>query len=136
MTITPDQAALLPLTTDDALCERVEDLIGVALRREVWLLFLDADDIQLPIVVPVENLPEWPDDLTGFVSAVADCAGLEGASSVVAVWERPGDSRPSDADRAWARDFALAFARTDYALRGQLLSHDHGVRWFAADDYL
>ena len=137
MTITPAEAALLPLSDDDAILERVDDLIGAACGRAVWMIFLDDRDIQLPVLIPVDGYPALPgDDVGELAHLVGATAEMAEAASVVLVWEREGGSRSTAADRAWAKAAALGLARRDVALRGQLISHDGGVRWFAPDDYL
>ena len=42
-----------PLDTTAALLERFEEFLHRALRRQLWICFLDDDLVQLPLVVPV-----------------------------------------------------------------------------------
>jgi hypothetical protein len=136
----PDAADLhdLPLTTDDDVVERVRDLVGVAARRQFWLLLLDADDCQLPFVLPMADYPPSPDDGAPEVvaGAGAQFARELGASQVVVVWERRLSEVATPLDKAWARGVADAFRAEGVRLRGQLLSHRTGVRWLAPDEYL
>jgi hypothetical protein len=61
MTFTPyEETQLLPLTTDDQIERRVADLVGRAHTRQLWLLFLDEVDVQLPLLIPLEGLPLEP----------------------------------------------------------------------------
>jgi len=135
--ISAAEAAQRPLTTDDEIVERVGELVGAAIRRQVWLLLLDERDVQLPVLIPVDGLPPWPGD-EGHVFArhVADAVYDTAVARVLVVWERPGRAALDDEDRAWAREIALGFARADLAVRGQLLSHDRGVRWLRPDEYV
>jgi len=54
---TPDFDLLTPLDTDADVLDRVDQLIGEDARRDrsLWLLFLDADAVQLPVVVPIDD---------------------------------------------------------------------------------
>ncbi|HWD62293.1 MAG TPA: hypothetical protein VG369_07330 [Humibacter sp.] len=136
-TISAADAALLPLDTDNDVVARVVELVGSALRRQVWLIFLDDSGVQLPLLIPIDGLPTWPDDGAAvFAEHVADSTRDTDVANVVIVWERPGKAAPRAEDRAWAAALAVAFARADLAVRGQLLAHDTGVRWLAPDDYL
>lgn len=135
--ITAAEAAVQPLTDDDSVLERVRSLIGRAERRCLWFLFVDSHGTQLPFVFPVEDYPPEPG---GEAPVVADVVGdlmrARGAATVIAVWERVLGAEPTAGDRAWASALAMAFAQADLALRGQLICHRAGVRWFATDDYL
>ena len=53
----------LSLVDDDDLLARVDSLLGRASSRQVWLMFLDSNDCQLPTLMPayVPAVPE-PDD--------------------------------------------------------------------------
>ena len=52
-----------PLRTDDDVARRVADLIGCAAGSDkLWLLFVDGDDRQAPVMMPVEEMSGPPDD--------------------------------------------------------------------------
>jgi hypothetical protein len=105
---------------------------GVA---SVWLMFLDAGNRVLPVVVPIDGIPAEPDP--GFVSGLARIvSGLVESgdtASVAVLLSRPGEPAMTEADRRWAR--ALRSGLGDevgvwpvhLATRGQ-------VRVFAPDD--
>ncbi|MFC8734072.1 hypothetical protein ACFT5B_16590 [Luteimicrobium sp. NPDC057192] len=137
MTI-PDALDLpdLPLTTDEDVTERVRDIVGRAARRQLWLFFLDADDRQLPVLLPIPDFPPSPDgghaeQLAGSLAALVQEVD---AAQVVVVWERRLDDRATTLDRAWAARLAEACRAARVRLRGQLLSHRTGVRWLAPDE--
>lgn len=56
-----NDAARLPLTTDHAVQQRIADLLQGAIRRQWWTLYLDARDVQLPVIMPMVGYPdrEW-----------------------------------------------------------------------------
>jgi hypothetical protein len=129
-----DRAATLPLHTDALIRERARQLVGRAIRRQLWLFFLDEHDVQLPLLVPIDDLPPLPPDepMVGLVALAEEV----GAASVVAVLERFGDETLTPADVAWARHLRDSTTATSIRLRAILLSHRRGVRWIAPDDYL
>lgn len=126
----------LPLITDIDIQQRVSQLVGVAVRRQLWILFLDDDNVQLPLMVAIDDHPIRPD------STVADLAERvertlldEGAASVIVVIERFASDDLAPADVAWATAIHDEFDAQGVRLRGILMSHRHGVRWIAQDDY-
>jgi hypothetical protein len=133
-----DETALSPLHTDAEIETRVSHLIGRANMRQLWVLFLAGDAVQLPLIVPVDGVPTEPDsEQTGYLMAkVRDTMDDVGAVSVVLVWERYGASELTAQDAAWVRALASACLDTRVPLRAMLLSHRTGVRWIAPDDYV
>ena len=128
--------SLAPLTTDADILRRVHDLIGRANLAQLWLLFLDHEDVQLPLLIPINGLPLYPDDgAAGIFANVADMMPGVGADSLVIVWERRGAPKMTDRDAAWLRYLAAACASAGVRLRAVLLSHSEGVRWVPPDDY-
>ncbi|MEV1130458.1 hypothetical protein [Agromyces sp. NPDC049794] len=138
-----DEAARLPITTDRDVEERVALLLRNAIRRQWWTLYLDDDDVQLPLLMPMAGYPARPDEPSGeggtAAQLIADrlAAVVEqvGAAKVVFVWERPGGAETTPGDRDWARSLAEACRAEEVVVRAQLVLHSGGVRWFAADDY-
>lgn len=132
---TYDEAKLQPLTTDALIEQRVAELLGRAVKRQLWLMFLDEQDVQLPLLVPLDGMPQLPptdgslDALLGQLGDVAD------AKSFIFVLERYADAELTPADIAWAAALHSACDAADIRLRGILVSHKRGVRWVAQDDY-
>ena len=125
-----------PLTTDEHVLDRVTLLVRNALRRQLWLMFLDGDDRQLPVLMPTD-VPANPgttdaSNLARFISGVND--ELDATSIVVAL-ERRGSDEISDDDRAWFRLVRDASGMAELKLRGPVLVHTRGVRWVAVEDY-
>ncbi|WP_043497615.1 hypothetical protein [Georgenia sp. SUBG003] len=126
-----------PLGTDDELAEGVHELLGPALRRQVWLLFLDEESYLRPLVMPCDDLPEpmTPADS----HALGRFAGLAlehaAASTAVLVVERPSGPWLTESDRALMRALHDGCIAAGTPVRAVLLSHRVGTRWVARDDY-
>ena len=124
MTRLPAPRELPPLLTDDDILCRVETLIAPALRDgTLWLLFLDGDQRQSPVLAPIEDLPPLPDRLVDALGGVLegvlpDLATDMGPGSVVLVRERLGPGTVLAADRAWADALATMCRARDVVLRG------------------
>jgi hypothetical protein len=56
-----------PLSTDQDVIRRIDRLLDQDSRRQrsLWLFFLSGDGLQLPAVVPIDDMPERPDALPG-----------------------------------------------------------------------
>lgn len=127
---------LQPLTSDVLIEERVRSLIGRASRHQLWFLFLDDNLRQLPLLIPLDDLPPSPDETVGDLArAMGQAMEVSGASSIVVVIERYAGSGLTASDVAWAKAIHDSFEHDGLAVRGILLSHNRGVRWIAQDDY-
>lgn len=134
---TYDQALLQPLTTDALVQQRVSALVGRACRRQLWFLFLDEHQVQLPIIIPIADIPVAPDvSVPQLAQLIAHTMESASASSVIVVLERYAEESVTASDRLWARAISADFGSAGVNLRCLLISHRRGVRWFAADDYL
>ncbi len=125
-----------PLRTDEQLLDRVGRIVGAAIRPQLWLMLLDAQERQLPLLVPVEGIPAHPelDAVAGMARIVEQLARSAGAASVVAVLERPGGELPDRGVRAWGAVLVDAAAEARIPLRALLLAHDAGVSLLGIDD--
>ncbi|MCU1406642.1 MAG: hypothetical protein JWQ43_2945 [Glaciihabitans sp.] len=133
----PYDDQLTPLNTDSLIEERVRDLIGRANLRQLWLLFLDVNDMQLPLLIPIDGLPAHPEagTVATVIDNVVELMADIGAVGLVLVWERYGAATLTAQDIAWAHELAEACTNARVRLRAMLLSHRSGVRWIAVDDY-
>src|SRR5215204_6172500 len=130
-----DDARYLPITTDRDIELRVGDLLEGALRRQWWTLYLDDDDVQSPLIMPMAEYPDDPSEVWGnegtaaqlLAKRVAQIAAEIDAAKVVFVWERVGEAASTEADRAWARALAEACCAEGLAVRAQLILHDGGA---------
>jgi hypothetical protein len=118
----------LPTTTTDAdLLDSLRDLIGPALRNEVWLFFTDSSGEPIPLVIPIEDVPMRLDAVERLGEIVVETGRMAGAESVLLVWERPGEAWLSD-DEAEFVDAVAAAITPGLRVRAQALSSDLGVR--------
>jgi len=125
----------IPVSSDTDLIERLEATLGRALNRQVWLMFLDADDCQLPVLMPTE-VPSLPGEgdaerIGGFLKSIGD--DLEAATIVIA-YERPGVAAINDRDREWLRCLREACQASGMKFRGPFLCHSRGVIPVPPDD--
>jgi hypothetical protein len=95
-----------PVRTDADVLSRVELLIDPVdrLRQSLWLFFLDRDDIQSPVVVPIEDVPDdpEPDEVGSLCWIIAEVLGsTEPEGSVIVTLTRPGQAAIRETDRIW-----------------------------------
>ena len=124
------------LTADEDVMQRVGALLQRAVRRQLWLMFLDDEARQLPVIMP-SYVPRSPSDghRSHFASFVGVLTEDVEADAIVMVYERRGSDELRDADRRWLRFIADACTEASVPLRGPLLLHDGGARWIAPEDY-
>jgi hypothetical protein len=128
-------ATLPPLLTDDDVLARVAKLVGTAISdRQLWLMLVDGDGRQTPVVVPISGMPRNPDvrglaGLSRVLSGLrAELATAEGPGGVVFTRERRGSDAISPLDHAWAQALTETCRTADMALRGVYLSTPGGVQ--------
>jgi hypothetical protein len=131
----PNPADAPLLLTDADVLHRVRQLVGTATAtRQLWVMFVDGDGRQAPVVVPISDVPLRPDtrmvdNLVALLAEVlADLTTGGGAASVVLTLERIGRDAVLPADREWAGALEQACVRAGAALRGVHLSTSGGVR--------
>jgi hypothetical protein len=72
--------------------------------RSLWLVFLDHDNLMLPVIVPIDDLPSEPDrELIESVSTVVDGLDDDRLRSVAILLTRPGSGVMTAQDRRWAK---------------------------------
>jgi hypothetical protein len=134
---TPDHDISAPLRTDADVLRRVDFCVSDRSQRALWLLFIGPDEIQLPVVVPVSDIPERPgsDGAMGICTMIAQLMteSADCASAVIAL-ARPGTVTLTDSDRQWCRTLHADAAREGAALRMICLAATDGVRQFTLDD--
>src|SRR5215472_5512941 len=134
----PASNIAVPLRTDEDVLRRIDLLVDLDARqlRSIWLLFLAATGVQLPVVVPIDGVPEQPDLTTArslcWVIAEALRTNVPGGSAVV-VLTRPGSAAPMGADRDWAATLRRAARDRGASLRMVCLATPSGVSLLSSD---
>jgi len=118
-----------PVTTVEEARERVRDLVGPAIRPQLWFMLLDRVGRQLPVLIPVDGIPLRPVPGGSAVLAARLTELLEELApggSVILTLERPGSAALTAPDQAWAHEFAASFG-TVLTITGMFVAHDEGV---------
>lgn len=131
-----DSIGHIPLVTDVDVVDRLGGMLDCAIRRQVWLMFLDEEDRQLPMIMPsyVPARPRKGDQvrLGAFIRGLVD--EME-ADAVVVTYERRAGPMLAEADRVWLRCLRDACLASGVRFRGPYLCHLGGVMQVAPDDY-
>ena len=133
--MTASPVDLPPLTTDEEVLARVRMLVGAAVTDQLWILFVDGDGRQSPVLVPISELPARPEP-HGLAALAGVLRGLRhelvtdrGPGAVIVTRERTGADTVLEADREWAAALAEVCRTAGVALRATVLSTPGGVRW-------
>lgn len=126
-----------PLVTSDDIVERATVLFGTAIRRQLWLLFVDSHDVQLPLLLPVDGIPVRPSGdasrmLGWMLSKALDTID---AAGVIVVLERFASGEAQNSDREWTMAVRDAVVEAGLAFRGAVICHSSGTRWFESREY-
>jgi hypothetical protein len=121
-----------PLDLDD----RVRQLIPCGIRRRLWVILLDADDTQIPAMIPIGDLPtrRRAADAEGLIETLSLLDGDIGAARYVFVVERPGSSRLREDDLLWLQFLTDVGDEHGFDIRAVYLSHDTGTVRYTADE--
>jgi hypothetical protein len=128
-----------PVITDEDLLQRWRDLMGPGGfgGRSLWLAWFADDGRQLPLVVPVEDVPARPEPLLvrNLVQLVhSTVADLSPAAWAAAALSRPGPRQPCEDDRAWGRALRRTAAEARVPLRPLHLATPGHVAVLRPDD--
>lgn len=140
----------LSAAPDDRLRATLAPMMQTALRRQLWLFFLDGDDAAVGPVMPCADHPGDPSepgvvddlgpiaagDLFGarFAGLVAMFESAYACRGIALVWERLGDANIDDETDAWAKALGSSLADHGVRVRAQMLLHDRGLRVLRGDD--
>jgi hypothetical protein len=131
-----DGVSAVPLQGDDEIVERVRQLVRAAIRRQVWLMFLDSGGRQLPLIIPTEVPPSpGEEDAPRVAGFVRELAGDLPAGTVIVTYERVASDQLSEPDRVWLRTLREACELSGVAYSGPHLCHRRGVRAVAEHEY-
>lgn len=134
-------AARPPVSSEDELAQRWSALLGPDgfAVRSLWLTWYDGGDRQLPVVMPVDDVPAEPDarlvrNLVGIAGEVLDEHAPGGWVSMALA--RPGAAAAVAADRAWGRALHRAARDAGLPLRPLHVATHRRVRVLRPDDVL
>ncbi len=120
-----------PLPARADLDRRVRQLIPCAVQRQLWLLLFDENDVQMPVMIPIGDLPLHADgpavDGEGVLELLVMMAKEFTVASFVFVLEREGSRSLSDDDIAWLTYLLEVDAGRDFRVRAAYLCNDDGV---------
>jgi hypothetical protein len=128
-TLAFDDVSAVALESDADVLARVNALVRNAIKRQVWLMFLDADRRQLPVLLPTE-IPASPgeEDSELIGSFLRTMMSDVDAATAVITLERPGTADLTDSDRAWLETLRRAADVAGVDVVGPFLCHRRGVR--------
>jgi hypothetical protein len=118
-----------PVTTVAEAQDRVAELVGPAIVRKLWFMMLDRHGVQLPMLMPVEDIPlvPEPDELAPFADGLGRLLReLAPGGSVIITLERPGAAVLTGPDLVWGTELRATFSSAIRVL-GVFLAHDDGV---------
>jgi hypothetical protein len=124
----PDDVRRRPIRTETAALAILGTLLGTAIRRQLWVMFLDEHDRPLPLIVPMA-LPSRPGlgASAGLGTFLRDVAASEGARGVVVAYERRAREDLTDTDAVWLGTIADACTVSGLLTWGPFLCHTRGV---------
>lgn len=118
-----------PVTTVAEAQGRVADLVGPAIVRKLWFMLLDRHGRQMPVLIPVEDIPLYPGtgELAPVAAVLAELVQEHApGGSVILALERPGSAELCAPDHAWETELRAAFGEST-RIMGVFLAHDDGV---------
>ena len=130
---TPDYDISAPLMTDADVLDRVGSCIGQQSRtdRSLWVMFVDPGGVQLPVLVPIDGVPESPEpgDARAVCHLIAQVLSdaAPGGSAVISL-TRPGTRHVSESDQDWTSTLCAAAADEGTTLRMVCLATRDGIR--------
>jgi hypothetical protein len=130
---TPDYDPSAPLMTVADVLDRVGSCIDQQSRtgRSLWIMFVDPDGVQLPVLVPIDGVPERPEphEARAVCQVIAHVLNdaAPGGSAVISL-TRPGSGKVLESDRHWASTLHEAADDGGAALRLVCLATRDGIR--------
>jgi hypothetical protein len=137
MTILPSSAPgpVQIIANDADARELLSSALGPALRRQLWAFLLDADGMQLPIVIPIDGIPVSPGEgeLRSIVSSLGRVLDeFDPGGSILFALERPGAAAPHGFDELWADGLHSAAHDEAVDVFAIYLVHNDGLRMMKA----
>ena len=129
MTLTVKIEDAPAVTTPEQARARVFDLVGHAIRRQLWLMLLDAHGQQLSMLIPIDGIPLRPEpgSVRPLAVRINDILAREApGGSIIMTLERPGAAALTAPDQAWAIELAQSFGKL-MRIAGLFVAHDDGI---------
>ncbi|MCU1529486.1 MAG: hypothetical protein JWP75_3249 [Frondihabitans sp.] len=125
-----------PLVSRSALDSRARQLVPCAVQRQLWLILLDDDQVQLPVMIPIGDLPLRcrSADGEGLQELLSGLDKEFGVGSFVFIMERPGSAAVDETDRRWLRYLLHSCDDEPTSVRGVYLCHDEGLIGYERSD--
>jgi hypothetical protein len=135
----PDLDLTAPLSTDQDVLRCVDRLVDQPSRRNrsLWLLFVASDGVLLPVVIPIDGVPERPGPqfVGNMCFVIADVLAHQApGGTAVVVLTRPGSETVDDTDRYWFRTIHGAAREHGASIRMLSLATQTSVRQLTVDD--
>ncbi|HEY2984641.1 MAG TPA: hypothetical protein VGJ38_10840 [Jatrophihabitantaceae bacterium] len=105
-------------------------------RRSLWATWFDENGASLPIVVPIDDVPELPDDqlIDNVMRVLAEIIDESEATSAAVLLSWPGAGGKGADDLVWARTLLAAARRQGVPLWPVHLATADQVQAFTPDD--
>jgi len=105
--------------------------------RTLWVIFLDEEGYNLPLVMPIDDLPLLPDDtVDNLMMTLKQTMTESAAASAAFLVSRPGPRRKRPDDIAWAAALRTGAAQHHIRTWPIHLATRHGVEPFSPDDLI
>jgi len=133
-----DIPALAPVRTDADLLRHWRALMsaGGFTQRSLWTIWFDERGDSLPIIVPIDDVPERPDDqlVDNLISTLGQIIDESEASTAAVLLSRPGDPRKGAGDLVWARALLASARRQGVPMWPVHLATANQIQAFTPDD--
>lgn len=132
-----DDIRTIPLPTDRELIPHLQVLLEEALRRQVWIMFLDEQSRPLPVLIPMDVEAEAREGDAAALLQALSCVLLDFENATIVITlERPGPAETMDRDRRWLRSLREACVASGRAFRGPFLMLGDQITQVPPDDYV
>ncbi len=106
--------------------------------RRLWLLFLDVDERPTPLLLQIDDVPDYCAEpmLEGLITVCRATRAEQDLGRVAVLLSRPGRGGLTGSDRRWGRCLLAAAARGHVPFAPVHLATDERVQILSGDDLL